>query len=234
MDNILSRINKIAENEAITITYLENKIGASKGVLSRALAKNTDIQAKWLTKLVENYPLYSPMWLLTGQGEMLKEFDKKKEIIPIGKHAYSRLKPEEYDSAFEGWQGLAMYNTPISASFIEQYKDITVYEPEYYLRDPRFRDCDFGARITGDSMHSEIRHGDSVVCKEVHDKSFIVFGEIYYVVASNGLETCKYVNAGKDDNHILLVPRNEKISATPIKKSMIKNLYKVRGILRGY
>lgn len=233
MENILSRINKIAENEEITLTSLEGKIGASKGVLSRAFAKNTDIQAKWLTKLVENYPLYEPFWLLTGQGDM-KKGTPKKEIIPIGKHAYSRLQESDYESAYEGWKGLPIFNAPISASFIEQYKDITIYEPEYYLRDPRFRDCDFGAKITGDSMHSEIRHGDSIVCKEIFDKSFIVYGEIYYVVAKNGLETCKYVNAGKDDQHILLVPRNEKISPTPIKRTMIKNIYKVRGILRGY
>lgn len=83
-------------------------------------------------------------------------------------------------------------------------------------------------------MHSEIRHGDFVVCKEVTDQSFIVYGEIYYVVAKNGLETCKYLNAGADDDTVLLVPRNEKISPSPIKKQMILKLYKVRGIVRGY
>ena len=72
MDKILTRINKIAENEAITITFLEKKIGASKGVLSRALAKNTDIQAKWLTAIVDNYPLYSVEWLVTGKGSMFR------------------------------------------------------------------------------------------------------------------------------------------------------------------
>lgn len=83
-------------------------------------------------------------------------------------------------------------------------------------------------------MHSEIRHGDFVVCKEVTGQSFIVYGEIYYVVAKNGLETCKYLNAGADDDTVLLVPRNEKISPSPIKKQMILKLYKVRGIVRGY
>ena len=39
MKDILLRISKIADNEGITITGLERKIGASKGVLSRALLK---------------------------------------------------------------------------------------------------------------------------------------------------------------------------------------------------
>ncbi len=70
--SILERIAHLSDNENITITELERIIGASKGVLSRALKKNTDIQAKWIAAIVENYPLYNAEWLLTGRGEMLK------------------------------------------------------------------------------------------------------------------------------------------------------------------
>lgn len=72
MMNILTRIQQIADNEQITITALERKIGASKGVLSRAIAKGTDIQSKWLQSIVDNYSLYNTDWLLTGEGEMMK------------------------------------------------------------------------------------------------------------------------------------------------------------------
>lgn len=70
MKNI-DRICKIAEKEGITLTSLERQIGASKGVLSRAHNQNTDIQGKWLSKIVENYPQYNSRWLLTGKGEMI-------------------------------------------------------------------------------------------------------------------------------------------------------------------
>jgi hypothetical protein len=72
MGNILSRIEQIAYNEGITIGALEKKIGASKGVLSRAIANGTDIQSKWIQIIVENYPHYSAEWLLAERGEMLK------------------------------------------------------------------------------------------------------------------------------------------------------------------
>lgn len=72
MSSVLQRINQIAENEGVTITAFEQLLGASKGVLSKALAKNTDIQSKWLQRLVENYPHYNVEWLLTGKGQMLK------------------------------------------------------------------------------------------------------------------------------------------------------------------
>ncbi len=73
MSNILSRIQDISTNEGITIGALERRIGASKGVLSRAINNGTDIQSKWLQIIVDNYPQYSTRWLLTGEGNMLVE-----------------------------------------------------------------------------------------------------------------------------------------------------------------
>ncbi len=160
---------------------------------------------------------------------------RKKEVIILGKNPNQRLRPEDYAQAFGDWSGLPMYNTPITATFVETYRDDRLYQPQYYLHDPRFRDCDFGAIITGDSMHSEIRHGDFVACKEVTDTRFIVYGDIYYIVASNGLETCKYVNIDPSNpDNLLLVPKNEKLSPSPLPKDMLVRLYKVRGIVRGY
>jgi hypothetical protein len=73
MGTILSRIQEMASKEGITIGALERKIGASKGVLSRAINNGTDIQSKWIQTIVENYPQYSAEWLLTGMGGVLKE-----------------------------------------------------------------------------------------------------------------------------------------------------------------
>lgn len=75
---IVNRLKTIAEKEGITITSLEQKIGASKGVLSRALKNNTDIQSKWVSIVVENYPQYNSFWVLTGKGPILKENDAVK------------------------------------------------------------------------------------------------------------------------------------------------------------
>ncbi|MGK6349805.1 hypothetical protein [Parapedobacter sp. DT-150] len=68
----MKRIKEISNKEGVSVTALEASIGASKGVFSRALANGTDIQSKWLVKLAENYPQYSPEWLLTGNGKMSK------------------------------------------------------------------------------------------------------------------------------------------------------------------
>jgi len=71
MDTILYRIRDLAINEGITIGFLEKQIGASKGVLSRAIKNGSDIQSKWLQLIIDNYPQYSSSWLLTGNGQMI-------------------------------------------------------------------------------------------------------------------------------------------------------------------
>ena len=75
METILDRIVKIADYKHFKIGGLERKIGASKGVLSRAIAQKTDIQAKWIERIVENFPDIDANWLITGHGEMLKSSD---------------------------------------------------------------------------------------------------------------------------------------------------------------
>jgi len=56
MEKILLHIKQLLEEEEITASNLEKKIGASKGVLLKAFKNGTDIQAKWILKIVVNYP----------------------------------------------------------------------------------------------------------------------------------------------------------------------------------
>lgn len=72
MKSILSRIEQLAKNEGFLPTQFEREIGMGKGTLTRAIKHNTDIQLKWLTTIVENYPLYNLEWLVKGEGEMMK------------------------------------------------------------------------------------------------------------------------------------------------------------------
>lgn len=94
MCKILPRIKQVALNEGITIGAMERIIGASKGVLSRAIANGTDIQSKWLEAIVENYPQYSARWILTGVGDMMAETDNSPQKSEKLEEASSQPEPE--------------------------------------------------------------------------------------------------------------------------------------------
>lgn len=76
MNNILTRIEEISTKEGISIGALERSIGASKGVLSRAINNKTDIQAKWLVAIGDNYPQYSAEWILRGTEPAIRDTSK--------------------------------------------------------------------------------------------------------------------------------------------------------------
>lgn len=73
MENYLQRIVEITEKECITIGKLEKVIGCSSGVLYKAIKNNTDVQSKWLVAITDNFPYISPLWLLTGEGNMYRD-----------------------------------------------------------------------------------------------------------------------------------------------------------------
>lgn len=103
---VTKQIQILCDNENITPTELERLIGASKGVLSRSIKNETDIQAKWLKKIIIIFPRYVPQWLLTGEGNMvytdieldllsknaLKNFTKNDALIPHQRQKKQMLK----------------------------------------------------------------------------------------------------------------------------------------------
>lgn len=127
MEDILTRISKIAELEGITITAMEKSIGASKGVLSRALKNKSDIQSKWIQIIVEKYPTYNSEWLLTGKGEASKNPDKLRisEIYQVIEDRIDILSeaPNDYESLKKANAALFLESLKAKDELIETLRD---------------------------------------------------------------------------------------------------------------
>lgn len=106
--------------------------------------------------------------------------------------------------------------------------------PDFFIQIPQYRDCDLGARASGDKMYPEIRNGDLLICKRVHDHDTVMFGDIYLLVLKGGLQTVNYIHPGESDEYFLLKNRNESAPPTPMLKSKVAMIYKVRGVFKGY
>ena len=87
---ISERIKQIVDNECISVREFERRISCGQGVIAKCVKHNTDISSSVVAQIVKNFPQYSPIWLLTGEGEMLvsneiasdcKQTDNEKENI---------------------------------------------------------------------------------------------------------------------------------------------------------
>ncbi|RRD75215.1 helix-turn-helix transcriptional regulator [Tannerella forsythia] len=213
MGIILDRISQIAERKRITIGALERSIGASKGVLSRAILKKTDIQSKWIEKLVENYPDVSPEWLLTGQGEMFKNQYK---ITSIEKPIVNESSPitlygRPTDRRYE-LQTIPLYETEISAGLTSLFSDQTNQVPIGNIIIPNAPKCDGAIPVRGDSMYPILKAGDIVCYKSINIENAL-WGEIHGIyINADGDEmfATKYLQKSeKGDRYVTLVSYNQ-------------------------
>ena len=208
MAKILENISVLAEKEGITIGALEKKIGASKGVLSRAIDKGTDIQAKWIVQMVENYPQYSAQWLLTGEGSMLK-----KDEVP-GKVSYD---PKV---------GTPYFDVDFIGGFSEIFNDQTTL-PACNVLVPGFEKASVWCNVTGHSMEPKINHGDIIALRECSIND-IQYGEIYAVVLDT-IRTIKILRRGSCSDVLRYVPINQDFDEQEFPISRIIRVFEVLG-----
>lgn len=221
MGNILSRIQEIASNEGITIGAMERTIGASKGVLSRAINNGTDIQAKWLSIIVENYPRYSTEWLLTGAGSMLK--DDLNGIKTIDEANPSFMPTTSMNPSV----GTPYYDVDFIGGFDEVFNSqVNIPATNIVIRG--FEKASLWCNVTGHSMEPKINHGDIIALRQC-TLNDIQYGEIYAVVLDT-IRTIKILRRSPDPDKLRFIPINtEDYDEQEFDKSRIMNVFEVIG-----
>lgn len=211
MCKILPRIQQIAQHEGITIGAMERSIGASKGVLSRAIANGTDIQSKWLEAIVENYPLYSGEWLLTGKGNMTKQ-NTAIETPTVSNNPSI---------------GTPYYDVDFLGGFNEVFNSqVNIPATNIVIRG--FERADLWCNVTGHSMEPKINHGDIIALRKC-TLDDIQYGEIYAVVLDT-IRTIKILRKASNPNKLRFIPINiDDYDEQEFDKSRIINIFEVVG-----
>lgn len=218
MCKILPRIKELADQEGITIGALERSIGASKGVLSRAINNGTDIQSKWLQAIVEKYPLYSAQWLLSGEGEMKQQ-----------NYRYSREDIIDQDSNIDTRPRIPFDAAAGALSLISQA--VTKEDCEQLPVIKRFPEYDFTIIVKGDSMEPEFHSGDEIACRFVDKPSFIQWGRPHVLDTHQGVVLKRIYNRA---DTILCSSYNKDYDDFEIPKDEILHVALVVGSIRLY
>ncbi|MBV7529018.1 XRE family transcriptional regulator [Chitinophaga sp. sic0106] len=224
-----------------------------QGTISEIVKGKIPITDKFLTSFCSKYGV-DIEYIKTGNGEVFPPGSPYRDQIEYKELLFQQLDiikkelietpglvPELEDQKNSQevepdifWRGVPMYDTDVNAGILSLIRDEKITEPAYYLPIPGFKDCKFGARVSGDSMYPEIRNGDYVICKELQTLDSLIYGDIYLVVTHDGMETVKYVHPHEKEDWINLVPYNKSVPTTPMPKKNIRAVYKVKGVVKGY
>lgn len=128
--------------------------------------------------------------------------------------------------------GKPFYDVDFQAGY-ELFLDEPSTRPSFHIDYQPYNHCDLWVRVSGKSMSPFISNGDIAALKKVEGwQDFLLSGEIYAVVANNGLRTIKKVRVEKDN--FILIPHNksEEFSIDELPRKMVRSVWQVLGVIK--
>lgn len=210
---ILDRIKLYIDTKGISIASFEKSVGMSNASFSKSLKNNGAIGTDKLENILSVYSDISPEWLLTGQGDMLKE----EPSLSVS------MNPQEgtpyYDVDFLGGFDL-QENSQAMVPALNIVANIC----------PR---AEMWCNITGHSMEPTISHGDIIALHKCSVED-IQYGEVYAVVLDT-FRTVKILRKSSTPGMLKFVPVNkEEFDEQEFSISRILQVYEVVGSIRRF
>lgn len=210
---ILDRIKLYIDTKGISIAAFEKSVGMSNASFSKSLKNNGAIGTDKLENILSIYSDISPEWLLTGQGDMLKE----EPSLSVS------MNPQEgtpyYDVDFLGGFDL-QENSQAMVPTLNIVANIC----------PR---AEMWCNITGHSMEPTISHGDIIALHKCSVED-IQYGEVYAVVLDT-FRTVKILRKSSTPGMLKFVPVNkEEFDEQEFSISRILQVYEVVGSIRRF
>lgn len=174
----------------------------------------SEIGGDKIVKILSVYPEINPEWLLTGNGEMLKE-----DVLPIAKKSNSQT------------EGIPLI--PLSAMGGIATGEISVLELEcerYVV--PMFTGADYLIPVKGSSMVPKYSSGDVVACKRIPMRDIFFQWNKVYVLDTDQGPIIKRVGKSEKENSVKIISENPKYEPFDLKLSQIYAVSIVIGVIR--
>ena len=208
---IKQKILLFLAKKGITQYEFYQKTGITRGILGQ----NNGISEENISRFLAYYTEVSPEWLLTGQGEMLRQA----ESLPTATPATA---PSE---------GIPLIPIEAMAGFGTGDVQVLEYECDRYVV-PAFKDAEFLIQVKGSSMIPKYNSGDIVACKKLPmDQLFFQWNKVYVLDTNQGA-LIKRVKAGSDNDHLLIISDNTNYEPFELDKKFIHSVAIVIGVIR--
>lgn len=207
-------LNELTSYLQISLAELASKVGYERpqafyDVMS---GKTQKISATMIDRIISVYPEISHVWLLTGDGEMLKD-----SVNEIEKDR-SMMTPLLPISA----QGGSLNDFVVSVCDVDCEK---IYSP--------IIGADFAMTVSGDSMSPEYPSGSKILIKKINESAFIDWGRCYVLDTCNGT-VIKELRPSPKDGCVKCVSLNkdqDKFAPYEIELSDVNGVYRVLMLL---
>lgn len=213
-DTVKERLIEYLKYKCISKTEFGERIGVSNAYVT-SIRKS--IQPDKLQAIALNYPDLNTSWLLTGEGEMLKDSQRNAAVSkkPTGSLP---LIPIEAVAGFPGDD-----ETGVKLVDCEQY-----HVPEFVAKGAQFL-----IRVSGSSMYPKYSNGDILACRKIESITFFQWGKVYVMDTNQGALVKRLFEDEENQNNVVCHSDNhENYPNFKIPKSEIRSLSIVLGVIR--
>ena len=205
--------DELKRNHGIkTQKELAKRMGVNENTITRILKGYTEVTEDIITKLqTASGCIFNLQWLRGEDDTMLASMVE----MPV--------------VTMEPTKGRPYYNVDFRLGFDIMTNDQTT-TPDYMIDFPPYNDVDCWVNAHGDSMAPTISSGDIVALKRIEDHSYLINGEIYAIVTTNGLRTIKRIRDNGET--FTLIADNHEVGEQIIPKNIVTHVYHVRGTIK--
>lgn len=170
MNRKIDRFDNYMKSCGLNDNKVTIDLGLSVGTLGKSRKENRDLSNRVAEQILNFYTDLNRTWLLTGEGDMLKQPSK-----------------EENNNELNGIEGKFIPLLPVSAQggrlndFV-----VSVRESDCEKVVSPIKDADFAIPVSGDSMAPEYPNGSQVHVKKINENAFIEWGRVYVLDTCNG------------------------------------------------
>lgn len=212
-ETVKERLERFISAKQISKREFERRISVSNGYINGL--KYTP-KPNVLEKIILQFPELSRGWLLTGEGDMLKE--------PLGNVNVA--------------DGFPLYNIEASANLVSLFDgNGDVKNVVGRLLIPNAPKCDGAIYVRGDSMEPLLKSGDIIAYKSLPcEYSSILYGEMYIVdfeVGGEDFVAVKFLHrSDKGEEWVKLTSYNDFYEPKDIHLSCVRSLALVKFSIR--
>ena len=242
----IHRIKEFIDFKSLSVRAFESSVGFSNGSFASQLKNNKTIGVDKVENILQTYPEINPEWLLTGNGEMIKQSNiptsliGKDEMIKSGLPTYPSHLVGKEETSFEkminqGFAKMLKKHNSIPLVELSDSDNIDVKVPlkhEKYMV-PEFIDLnvDFMMKVKGPMMQPNYNSGDIVACKKLPIDTFFQWGRVY-VLDTVQEPMIKRVLKSNNKDSIRCVSDNKNYEPFDLQRSEVQSLYIVLGVIK--